>query len=212
MSKTIASFLLLAGLCAAPLPTGAAANLGSTAIAAEEIQRITTSETDENIVYVDLGFDEEVNRAAAPDSGKDIPESAPAPGYAPALVEITESQSAPITGIAVAVQPEVIETIARNPIAEEPVQTASSNTTSQMVTRLDEMDGKLVMDRNGELMGRVVGIDYETTTIEVELTDGRMITLLDLPVDLGDGSVSVDLTDVDVSPVAADDLLRIDCQ
>jgi hypothetical protein len=52
----------------------------------------------------------------------------------------------------------------------------------------------------------------ETTTIEVELTDGRMITLLDLPVDLGDGSVSVDLTDVDLSPVAADDLLRIDCQ
>jgi len=81
-----------------------------------------------------------------------------------------------------------------------------------MITRLDEMDGKLVMDRNGELMGRVVGVDYETTTIEVELTDGRMITLLDLPVDLGDGSVSVDLTDVDISPVAADDLLRIDWQ
>ena len=81
-----------------------------------------------------------------------------------------------------------------------------------MITRLDAMDGKLVMDRNGELMGRVVGVDYETTTIEVELTDGRMITLLDLPVDLGDGSVSVDLTDVDISPVAADDLLRIDCQ
>jgi len=40
-----------------------------------------------------------------------------------------------------------------------------------------------------------------------------MITLLDLPLNLGEGFVSVDLTDVDFDPVGdADDLLRIDCQ
>jgi len=217
MSKTIASLLLLAGLCAAPFPIGAAANLGSAAIAAEEIQMVAISEEDEDIISVDPSLDEEIDMAAASDNGQDLPDDAPTTGFAAAIVEITQSQNAPITGIAVAVEPEVIETIARNAVAEEPVQTASNttdmNNVSQMVSSLDNMEGKLVMDRNGELMGKVVGVDYETTTIEVELADGRRITLLDLPVDLGNGYVSVDLTDVELSPVAdPDDLLRIDCQ
>jgi len=220
MSKTIASLLFVSGLCLAPFMVGAGMNFTSTAYAVEQEQVVTTSEADEDLAYVDPDIDEEVDVADL-EADQDIQPHAPSVGFAMPIevaVESTQSAGAPITGIAVALQPEVTESVAHIiPAADETVQTASDTTdmanVSQMVSNFADMNGKLVMDRNGDLMGTVVGVNDETTTIEVELTDGRMITLLDLPLNLGEGFVSVDLTDVDFDPVGdADDLLRIDCQ
>jgi len=204
MSKAIALLLFASGLFVAPLLTGAALQFSSTT-AAQEFQAAAVSEEDEDIANVDPNLDEEIEFAAASATG--IADGAPVTGIAVAMIPVLETtqdfgNTAPLKGFAAPEEPGIIESAANAAaVAEETVQTASARTdmtaVSQMVSVADDMTGKLVMDQNGELMGTIIGFNDETTTIEVELMDGRRITLLNLPTDLGHGVVSINPTDVE---------------
>jgi hypothetical protein len=62
---------------------------------------------------------------------------------------------------------------------------------NDIFARLDEMNGKDVFDRHGGLIGRMTGCDEETGLVAVELSDGRMVSLLpELLTDMGIGVIA----------------------
>lgn len=93
---------------------------------------------------------------------------------------------------------------------DEPAQAASAATdmagVNQMISKLENMTGKEVIDQNGEFLGTITGIDEETNLAEVGLANGGTIALMpDMLTDMGNGVVAADLTggdavaDVDLS-------------
>jgi hypothetical protein len=204
MSKITTSLLVASGLFVALLLIGVAVQPASTAYAAGDEQVLSAPEQDEDIVYVDPYIDDKADATPAPQMNQDVGSSATVTGIAVPIspvLEITESGSAPTTGIAVAEEPEVIDSVASvAPSSGETEQTASATTdmanVSQMISRLDDMNGKVVIDKDGELMGAITSIDYPADLAEVELTNGGVIGLpMQMLTELDNGLVAADLTD-----------------
>jgi hypothetical protein len=204
MSKTITSLLFasgfVSGLCVTPLLTGAAVQFASAGYAAEE-------QAPAPCIY------EETDMATASETNADIAGGTPTRGTAMVInpvLEITQdlSDNVPSKALAIAQEPEVTESVASfAPSEEDTVQTlaAAPHTANggQMISGLDDMNGKVVIDQNGELMGSITNVDYEADLAEVELTNGSVIGLMmHMLTELDNGLVAADLTDEDAFATA----------
>jgi hypothetical protein len=102
------------------------------------------------------------------------------------VVEITVAFEGNVsTAVAVEAEPilEITRTLASiTPSSGEPAQIASATTgpanADQMVSEVEEMNGKDVFDRHGALIGRMINCDDETGLAEVALANGSMIALI----------------------------------
>lgn len=204
MSKFTTSLLFASRLVVAPLLMGGAAQPASIAYAAGEEQSLAAFDQDgEDIVYVDPCIGDEADAAPAPALEANPVVEANATGIA---VEIIESDSTPMTGFAVAEEPAVIDSIAIVAASGEAEQMASTTDTaraSETTARLDDMNGKTVLDKNGELMGEITNVDYGANLAQVALKNGGIIGLtMEMLTELANGSVAADLTDEDAFATA----------
>jgi hypothetical protein len=201
MSKTITSLLFasgfVSGLCVTPLLTGAAVQFASAGYAAEE-------QAPAPCIY------EETDMATASETNEDIAGGTPTRGTAMVInpvLEITQdlSDGVPSKALAIAQEPEVTESVASfAPSEEDTVQTLSAAPhTANGGSGLDDMNGKVVIDQNGDLMGSITNVDYEADLAEVELTNGSVIGLMmHMLTELDNGLVAADLTDEDALATA----------